>query len=135
MLSLQTIFLLCNLQAFVATHSGSVTNSYSLQLDKGKRSRLEEDAVASKLLLQAFGKACKLPDSSSLDLGLLSGSEQVQVQLWSVSGSCSSFGAKVLKAQCLAAQYACMLHSARSCAVPHIEALLVSGVAKLHDLP
>lgn len=75
------MFLLCNLQAFIATHSGAVTKSYSLQLDKGKRSRLEEDAVASKLLLQAFGKACKLPDSSSLDLGLLSGSEQVQVQL------------------------------------------------------
>ena len=71
------------MQAFIATHTGSTTRSYSLQLTKGERSRLEEDVVASKLLLKALGAACSLPQAASLDLGLLQ-SEHVQVQPWSV---------------------------------------------------
>lgn len=67
------------LQAFVATHTGSMTRSYSLQLTKGKRSRLEEDAVASKLLLKALASACTVPEAAGLDLGLLPDSEHVQV--------------------------------------------------------
>lgn len=67
------------LQAFIAAHTGSTTTSYSLQLVKGKRSRLEEDAVASKLLLKALGAACSLPQAADLDLGLLPDSEHVQV--------------------------------------------------------
>ena len=67
------------LQAFVATHTGSTTRSYSLQLTKGKRSRLEEDAVASKLLLKALASACSVPEAADLDLGLVPDSEHVQV--------------------------------------------------------
>lgn len=65
-------------KAFVATHTGQVTHSYSLQLAKGKRDRLGEDAVASKLLLNALAAACNLPKSAHLDVGLLSDSEHVQ---------------------------------------------------------
>ncbi len=67
------------LQAFIATHTGSVTRSYSLQLTKGKRDRLGEDAVASKLLLNALATVCSLPQSSHVDIGLLPDSEHIQV--------------------------------------------------------
>lgn len=67
------------MQAFIATHTGQVTHSYSLQLAKGKRDRLGEDAVASKLLLNALAAACNLPKSAHLNVGLLSDSEHVQV--------------------------------------------------------
>lgn len=67
------------LQAFIATNTGSVTRSYSVQLTKGKRDRLGEDAVASKLLLNALATACKLPGDALIDPGLLAGSEHVQV--------------------------------------------------------
>jgi len=67
------------MQAFIATHTGSVTRSYSLQLTKGKRDRLGEDAVASKLLLNALATACKLPSDALIDNGLLAGSEHIQV--------------------------------------------------------
>ena len=66
-------------QAFVAAHTGTSTHTYSLQLAKGKRDRLGEDAVASKLLLNAVAAACGLKESSRLDLGLLPDSEHVQV--------------------------------------------------------
>ncbi|DBA84041.1 TPA: hypothetical protein ACH3X1_006523 [Trebouxia sp. C0004] len=65
-------------KAFIATHTGSVTRSYSLQLTKGKRHRLGEDAVASKLLLNALATACKLPRDALIDNGLLAGSEHIQ---------------------------------------------------------
>ena len=67
------------MQAFIATHTGSVTRSYSLQLTKGKRDRLGEDAVASKLLLNALATACNLPEDAQVDIGLLAESEHIQV--------------------------------------------------------
>ena len=68
-----------DMQAFVAAHTGSMTRTYSLQLAKGKRDRVAEDAVASKLLLNAVAAACGLPQSSHVDLGLSPDSEHVQV--------------------------------------------------------
>ena len=68
-----------HLQAFVAAHTGTTTRTYSLQLAKGKRDRLGEDGVASKLMLSAVAAACGLPESSHAAMGLLPGSEQVQV--------------------------------------------------------
>lgn len=67
------------MQAFIATHTGSVTHSYSLQLTKGKRDRLGEDAVASKLLLNALATACNLPEDAQVNIGLLAESEHIQV--------------------------------------------------------
>ncbi|KAL0028740.1 hypothetical protein WJX79_003641 [Trebouxia sp. C0005] len=65
-------------KAFIATHTGSVSRSYSVQLTKGKRDRLGEDAVAGKLLLNALATACKLPGDALIDNGLLAGSEHLQ---------------------------------------------------------
>ena len=67
------------MQAFVAAHTGTTTRTYSLQLAKGKRDRLGEDAVASKLMLNALAAACGMPESNHADLGLLPDSEHVQV--------------------------------------------------------
>ena len=67
------------MQAFVAAHTGTTTRTYSLQLAKGKRDRLGEDAVASKLMLKALAAACGIPEGSHADLGLLPDSEHVQV--------------------------------------------------------
>lgn len=67
------------MQAFVAAHTGSSTRTYSLQLAKGNRDRLGEDAVASKLLLNAVAAACGLAQTSHVDLGLLPDGENVQV--------------------------------------------------------
>ena len=67
------------MQAFVAAHTGSSTRTYSLQLAKGNRDRLGEDAVASKLLLNAVAAACGFTQTSQVDLGLLPDSEHVQV--------------------------------------------------------
>jgi len=50
-----------------------------VQLTKGKRDRLGEDAVASKLLLNALATACKLPGDALIDNGLLTGREHIQV--------------------------------------------------------
>jgi len=41
-------------RAFVSIHTGSTTRTYTLQLVKGSRSRLEEDSLASKLILDAI---------------------------------------------------------------------------------
>lgn len=68
-----------HMQAFVAAHTGTITRTYSLQLAKGKRDRLGEDGVASKLLLNAVAAAFGLPESSHAAMGLLPDSEQVQV--------------------------------------------------------
>lgn len=68
-----------DMQVFVAAHTGTATHTYSLQLAKGKRDRLGEDTVASKLLLNAVAKACGISGSNHIDLGLLPDSEQVQV--------------------------------------------------------
>ena len=68
-----------HVQAFVAAHTGTTTRTYSLQLAKGKRDRLGEDEVASKLMLNAVAVACGLPESSHAAMGLLPDSEQVQV--------------------------------------------------------
>lgn len=67
------------MQAFVAAHTGITTHTYSLQLTKGKRDRLGEDAVASKLMLNALAAACGMPTDSHTDIGLLPDSEHVQV--------------------------------------------------------
>lgn len=71
-----------HMQAFVAAHTGTATHTYSLQLAKGKRDRLGEDAVASKLMLNAVAAACGMPTASHADIALLPNTEHVQVWLW-----------------------------------------------------
>ncbi|KAL3139080.1 hypothetical protein ABBQ32_005876 [Trebouxia sp. C0010 RCD-2024] len=68
-------------KAFVAAHTGITTHTYSLQLTKGKRDRLGEDAVASKLMLNALAAACGMPTDSHTDIGLLPDSEHVQEEV------------------------------------------------------
>eukprot|EP00891_Asterochloris_glomerata_P005367 jgi/Astpho2/5367/fgenesh1_pg.00075_%23_41_t len=69
--------LLRGMQAFVATHNGLVTCTFSITLAKGVRGRLEEDTVASKLLVNATAQACGLGRTANADLGLRQ-SEHVQ---------------------------------------------------------
>ena len=45
------------MQAFVATHDGQSTHSFSVTLAKGLRDRAGEDEVASRLLVHAMCKA------------------------------------------------------------------------------
>ncbi|HEV2968893.1 MAG TPA: hypothetical protein VGY55_02815 [Pirellulales bacterium] len=50
----------------VAWQSNSTTATYSLELTKGSRSRLEEEQVAARLVLNATAEACGLSDRLSL---------------------------------------------------------------------
>ena len=67
------------LQAYVSAHTGRKTLSYSLKLEKGKRDRLGEDAVASRMLLNALAAASGLTEGSHAEVGPVNGSEPVQV--------------------------------------------------------
>ena len=49
-------------RAFVSIHTGSATRTYTLQLAKGARGRLEEDSLASKLILDAVAAAVGATD-------------------------------------------------------------------------
>jgi hypothetical protein len=49
-------------RAFVSIHTGSTTRTYTLQLAKGARGRLEEDSLASKLILDAVAAAVGATD-------------------------------------------------------------------------
>ncbi|KAK9815499.1 hypothetical protein WJX72_004708 [[Myrmecia] bisecta] len=57
-------------KVYAAIHSGAATTFYSLTLEKGARNRLQEDAVASRLLIRAIADGCHLPEGRSLDLAL-----------------------------------------------------------------
>ena len=59
------------LQVCIATHNGGETKAYSLRLTKGARGRIQEDAVASRLLVKALAEGCGLPEQiNELDLRL-----------------------------------------------------------------
>jgi hypothetical protein len=45
-------------RAYVAAHAGTLTWCWSLTLAKGARSRLEEDATVSRLLVHVRGQEC-----------------------------------------------------------------------------
>ncbi|MBN2477419.1 MAG: hypothetical protein JXB62_22630 [Pirellulales bacterium] len=62
-------------RAHVALQSVSRTATWSLQLEKGRRSRAEEEAVVSRLVLNAVAEACGLSQRLPLDL---CGDEQVE---------------------------------------------------------
>lgn len=49
-------------RAFVSIHTGTATRTYTLQLAKGARGRLEEDSLASKLILDAVAAAVGATD-------------------------------------------------------------------------
>ncbi len=65
----------CVKQAFVTVHSGTQTNSFTLKLAKDMRDRQQEDAIVSRLVLQAISQSLSL--SSELDLGLIAGADGV----------------------------------------------------------
>jgi len=55
----------------VATHDGHTTRAYSLRLTKGARDRIQEDVVASRLVIKALAVGCGLEQQvSELDLRL-----------------------------------------------------------------
>ena len=55
----------------IATHNGEGTQAYSLRLTKGARDRIQEDAVASRLLIKALAEGCGLKKQlNGLDLRL-----------------------------------------------------------------
>lgn len=47
-------------QVCVATHDGHTTRAYSLRLTKGARDRIQEDVVASRLVIKALAVGCGL---------------------------------------------------------------------------
>lgn len=55
-------------RAVVAVCTASGTTSFNLTLDKGARSRLEEESLVSRLLLLALADACDLADALPLSL-------------------------------------------------------------------
>lgn len=60
-------------QVYVAVHNGAATRACRVHLAKGARSRLEEDAVASRLVLRGLAASCGLDVAArALDTGLLS---------------------------------------------------------------
>lgn len=64
-------------QVYVAVHDGVTSRACRVHLSKGARSRLEEDAVASRLVLRALASGCGLDAAAqSLDLGLLRTEQQ-----------------------------------------------------------
>eukprot|EP00898_Chlorokybus_atmophyticus_P003070 jgi/Chlat1/3764/Chrsp259S03906 len=60
----------------IASHNGKEIREYTLVLRKEARQRFQEDAVASRLLLQALAEACGLRDVH-ISLGLLGKSDVV----------------------------------------------------------
>lgn len=55
----------------MAVHDGLSTRACRIHLTKGARDRVEEDAVASRLVLRGLAQACGLPrQAQSLSLGL-----------------------------------------------------------------
>ena len=59
------------LQVCIATHNGCETQAYSLRLSKGARNRVDEDTVASRLLVKALAEGCGLGKHiQALDLNL-----------------------------------------------------------------
>lgn len=54
----------------MAAHSGMQQTVYRLHLRQGARDLSGEDAVASRLLIQAFAEAASIADGARLDLGL-----------------------------------------------------------------
>lgn len=71
-------------QAFVVAHTGTQERTYELRLAKGSRSRLEEDTLASKLVIRAVADSAGVGSSlldldQDLDLG--SGMEGDESQL------------------------------------------------------
>lgn len=64
-------------QIFVATFCGRTLHTHSLVLTKGQRTRAEEDAVASTLVLQALATVCDMTCNVMADV-LLPG-EAVEV--------------------------------------------------------
>ena len=58
-------------QVYVAVHDGASTRACRVHLAKGARARLDEDAVASRMVLRALAAGCGLDASArALDLGL-----------------------------------------------------------------
>lgn len=55
-------------RAFVAVQSAKSTASYSLELDKGKRTRRDEEKLVCDFILQAWGRGCRLLEKPSLEL-------------------------------------------------------------------
>lgn len=62
--------MVCDAQAFAATHDGQTTRTCSVQLAKGLRDRAGEDNVASRLLLHALCSASLPPGHPPVDLKL-----------------------------------------------------------------
>jgi nicotinamide mononucleotide (NMN) deamidase PncC len=58
-------------RAHVAVQTASRTAAWSLELDKGRRSRLDEERLVSRMILNAVADACDIADR--LDLPLLEG--------------------------------------------------------------
>lgn len=55
----------------MAVHDGASTRACRVHLVKGARARLDEDAVASRMVLRALAAGCGLDASArALDLGL-----------------------------------------------------------------
>ncbi|BDA48658.1 hypothetical protein COCOBI_12-3390 [Coccomyxa sp. Obi] len=58
-------------KVYVAVHDGASTRACRVHLAKGARARLDEDAVASRMLLRALASGCGLDaPAQALDLGL-----------------------------------------------------------------
>ncbi len=67
--------------AHIAAHTGLTTHLFDISLSKGSRSRWSEDAVVSKLILQAAATAFELQlQPGELDLGLISNDATEQQQ-------------------------------------------------------
>ncbi|KAK9917941.1 hypothetical protein WJX75_009936 [Coccomyxa subellipsoidea] len=59
-------------KVYVAVHDGASSRACRVHLSKGARSRLDEDAVASRLVLRALASGCGLDAAAQdLDLGLI----------------------------------------------------------------
>lgn len=55
-------------RAHVAVQSEAMTAVWSLELDKGRRTRTEEEALVSRLLVRAIAETCGLSEAFGLDL-------------------------------------------------------------------
>lgn len=55
-------------RAHLAVQSEALTATWSLELDKGRRTRAEEEELVSRLLLRALGDICEVPEPLGLEL-------------------------------------------------------------------